>query len=92
MRPKNSPLMSVRRRLLAEGFGGLFYAGECACTLCDLAPCGTAERDDSGWINECEPGYLHVDPRPGQSKSWMISSQKSPMVAEDFQAIDELNI
>lgn len=41
----------VRECLKANGYDGLYVAGECACQLSDLAPCG--ERDDA-----CKPGYF----------------------------------
>lgn len=41
----------IERYLRENGFDGLYYAGECACSVDDLAPCGN--------INEnCEAGYL----------------------------------
>jgi hypothetical protein len=36
--------------LREHGFDGLFYPGECACFVGDIAPCGQIG-------GECEPGY-----------------------------------
>lgn len=40
----------VRGWLESNGYDGLFAAGECACLVSDLAPCGEFPWD-------CEPGY-----------------------------------
>ena len=37
--------------LKANGFNGLFCAGECLCTIDDLRPCGCPREN-------CEPGHL----------------------------------
>lgn len=68
--------------------GGLYAPGECGCLKRDLAPCGSAEPDDAGWINGCNPGYRHDDPRPGHEDKWLIGGIKLHMTAEDFDAID----
>ena len=77
----------IKIKLEQSGFDGLYVPGECGCLKEDLAPCGSCEADDAGWINGCEPGYRHEDPRPGRKGDWTISSSKLPMTAEDFDAI-----
>lgn len=78
----------IKLRLEQGGFGGLYVPGECGCLVEDLAPCGSCESDDAGWINGCEPGYRHDDPRPGHEGNWAIGGLKEPMAADDFAAIN----
>lgn len=77
----------IKIKLEQGGFDGLYVPGECACLKEDLAPCGSCDQDDAGWINGCEPGYRHDDPRPGHGTDWAIGGSKLPMTAEDFDAI-----
>lgn len=58
--------------------------GECGCIKEDLAPCGDSNPDNAGWINGCEPGYRHDDPRSGHKGDWAISGSKTPMTEADF--------
>lgn len=81
-----SLISTIKSKLEHSGFDGLHVAGECACLKDDLAPCGSCNADDAGWINGCEPGYRHNDPRPGRGNEWVISGSKLPMTAEDFDA------
>ena len=63
--------------LKESGFDGLYYPGECACLVGDLAPCGLSEEDTC----DCLPGYKHKDPRPEYESDefWAISgSKKTP--------------
>lgn len=41
-------LEEVKAKLKAGGYGGLYYPGECACDINDLAPCGECPHDDMG--------------------------------------------
>jgi hypothetical protein len=41
-----------RITLFAAGYQGLYYPGECGCTIEDLAPCG-----DLDCLFDCQPGY-----------------------------------
>lgn len=70
-------LAEIRARLIAEGYDGLHFPGECACSVDDIAPCGSCAQDDGEeFINDCEPGYKHIDPtRPD---FWVISVHKEP--------------
>ncbi len=77
----------IRIKLERAGFDGLYVPGECACLKEDLAPCGSCDSDDAGWINGCEPGKRYNDPRPGHQGEWAVSSSVTPMTAEDFEAI-----
>lgn len=74
----------VAERLAREGYGGLYVPGECGCVCGDLAPCGCAEPDDAGWINGCDPGFRHDDPRPGKAANWLVSGRKEPPPPEAF--------
>lgn len=77
----------IKIKLEQGGFGGLYVPGQCACIKDDIAPCGSCEPDDAGWINGCEPGYRHDDPRPGHKGEWAIGCSKTPMTDEEFNAI-----
>lgn len=77
----------IKIKLEQGGFDGLYVSGECGCLKDDLAPCGSCESDDAGWINGCEPGYRHDDPRPGHVVEWAISGSKIAMTADDFRAM-----
>lgn len=70
-----------------DRFGGLNAPGECGCLKQDLAPCGSRDPDNAGWINGCEPGQRHDDPRPGHEHEWAIGCSKTTMTAEDFDAL-----
>lgn len=65
----------IAEKLKAEGYGGLYYPGECACGIDDLMPCGSCEKEeDEDYVNGCESGYKHVDPNdPG---FFVISAHK----------------
>jgi hypothetical protein len=82
------PIEQIRVRLEIQGYDGLYVGGECACLKDDLAPCGSCDPDDAGWINGCEPGYKQDDPRPGYAGEWAMCRQKEPMCAEDFAAMN----
>jgi len=77
----------IKLKLEQGGFDGLYAPGVCACLKEDLAPCGSLELDDSGWINECRPGFRHNDLRPGHESEWAVSDSKTPMTGEDFDGI-----
>lgn len=53
MEPPQDVLEIVEQHLEQNGYDGLFYDGECACKVGDLAPCGEINGG-------CEPGYLRV--------------------------------
>lgn len=76
-------LTGVRERLVAEGYDGLMFPGECACCMDDLAPCGMTECDDGeDWINGCDAGYKHTDPK--RPEFWVISFSKQPPTQQRF--------
>lgn len=58
-------IATTKSDLEKSGYTGLFYPGECACTIDDFAPCG---EDTS----ECEFGYKFVDPNSERSNSDFI--------------------
>lgn len=76
-------LEEVKAKLQSEGYTALFFPGECACQIDDLATCGVCEREDGeDWINDCEAGYKHTDPtRPN---FWVASASKEPPDQERF--------
>jgi hypothetical protein len=86
--PEEQMLKTIKIKLEAEGYGGLYCAGECACAIDDyLAPCGMAERkDEDEWINGCQPGYKYVDPRRSVD-DWVISASKEPPTPEVFDRV-----
>lgn len=76
-------LQEVRDRLKSGGFTGLYYPGECACTLDDLAPCGECQRDEGEeFINDCEPGHSHIDPEDPTFD--IVSAGKEPPTTEQW--------
>lgn len=83
------PIADLREKLQASGCTGLYYPGECACTIDDLAPCGQQEQEDGDdWINGCEPGFKHDDPRPGHAGDWMVSRTPEPPTLEQWERMD----
>lgn len=61
----------IKAQLIEDGFSGLFYSGECACEVDDLAPCGECEKSEGeDYINGCSPGYKFVDPE--NSNFWLL--------------------
>lgn len=82
-------LEQVKAKLKEGGYGGLYYPGECGCTIDDLAPCGECEYDEvSGLINGCEAGYVFKDPRPGAPMDWMIRGRNEEPTIEDWEYLD----
>lgn len=86
----------VKKRLSDQGFGGLYNCdGPCGCELDSLAPCGECEvevtdcgadgRESEEWINGCEAGYKHIDPR-SPCGEWVISASKEPPTPDEFDA------
>lgn len=84
MSTRTISLAEVRQKLLAEGFTGLIYPGECACGLDDLAPCGECQKEEGEeYINGCDGAYKHVDPR-SDHRDWVISTSKEPPTPAEF--------
>lgn len=76
--------VTFAKKLQDGGFDGLFVSGECACEICDLMPCGVAERDDDEeWVNGCEPGYKVADPS-GKTDDFVIMRNKREITQEEF--------
>lgn len=83
-------LDAIREKLKAGGYDGLLYPGECACELKDLAPCGECQQQDGeDYINGCDPGYKHLDPRPEHQRygDFIISVKKIPPTDEEWDNI-----
>jgi hypothetical protein len=85
---RTSEIATLNMRLKAGGFDGLYTPGECACECSELAPCGDVVLDESGWINGCQPGYKHLDPRPGhvEAGDWAIFGRKEVSL-EDWATV-----
>jgi len=87
MTAEEQMLKTIKIKLEFEGYGGLYCDGQCGCEVDDLAPCGMAEKiDGDEWINGCQPGYKHVDPRSPHG-DWIISGKKEPPTAEKFDEV-----
>ena len=79
-------LEEVKAKLKAGGYGGLYFPGECACDIDDLAPCGECQHEeDEEFINDCEAGYKHVDPK--RPDFWVISANKEPPTQDRFDEV-----
>lgn len=80
-------LAEVKAKLQVEGYDALYYPGECACSVDDLAPCGYCDREEGeDYINGCKGGYKHQDPtRPD---FWVVSIFHTPPTQDLF---DELH-
>lgn len=79
-------IASTNKKLTAAGFDGLYApGGECACEVGDIAPCDISEEDGE-WINGCQAGYKHLDPRPDHAPygDFIISCKKEPPTAEEW--------
>lgn len=84
---KTVMLKEVKDRLKAEGFGGLYVPGECGCSLDDLAPCGSCEKEaGEDYINGCEAAYKHVDPRSATGE-YILSGTKTPPTPMEFDTV-----
>lgn len=84
----DNTIEEARKKLIADGYSGLFYPGECACVVDDLAPCGECQQDDDEYINDCEPGYMFKDPRPGAPIEWMVRRENKTPTIEDWEKMD----
>jgi hypothetical protein len=63
-------LKELKAWLIENGYDGLFCAGECACSVDALAPCGETD------FSECEPGYKVPCPESCGCHDWHISRNK----------------
>lgn len=61
----------VKKHLEENGYDGLYSAGNCACKIDDLFPCGQTDKD-------CEAGYLQpCDGSCDMGKcDWHIGNEK----------------
>lgn len=79
----------IRIKLESEGKEGLFYPGECACTIDDLAPCGECEHTPGeDYINDCDGGYKHSDPK--NPDFFVVSASKEPPSEDEWDAYRSL--
>ena len=70
-------LKPVIEKLSAKGYTGLYCPGECACEICEIAPCGKVDEIGE-YINGCLPGYKHVDPRSEFGDFIVTDSTETP--------------
>jgi hypothetical protein len=64
-------LRMVSCNLVVRGYGGLYNtAGDCACRIGDLFPCGAPSAD-------CTAGYLHRQP-PGCEHDFLVTANRAP--------------
>ena len=72
----------VNDHLIENGFGGLVADGaECGCEIDNLVPCGSD-------FSQCQSGYNHQDPRPGNEGGWAIWLQKEPPTPEQWKSVE----
>lgn len=85
---QNITLEEVREKLKANGYSGLYYPGECGCGIDDLAPCGECQEGGE-YVNDCKPGYKHLDPRPDHAKfgDYVVTADKNPPEGDDFDSM-----
>lgn len=77
---------AVHEKLRVKGFTGLYYPGECGCELSDLAPCGNC-KPGGEYMNDCKPGYKHLDPNPGRVEygDFVVTNSKEPPSPDEFE-------
>lgn len=80
----NDVTEQARQLLIKNGFSGLYYPGECACTVDEFATCGMCEKEpDDNYINGCEPGYKFTDPE--NADFWIIRSENKAPSSEEWK-------
>jgi hypothetical protein len=69
----------IKKYLQDNGYQGLYYPGDCGCSMEDLIAC-------SEDCSECEPGYKH---RAGEDSEWddIICGKKEINEVEDGHCI-----
>ena len=75
------PIEVLQQHLIKAGYSGLYYPGECACEINDLAPCG----ED---YSECEYGHKHTN--PGDESDWCVSNKVEPPTPEQWAEMESL--
>lgn len=73
----------IKAKLIDDGFNGLYYPGECACVVDDLAPCGETQ-DGGDYINDCHGGYKHIDPK--DCTNFCVSGSKEPPGEDEWSS------
>jgi len=72
----------VKQYLQDNGFTGLVDPNApCGCSLEDLKPCG---MDPS----ECQPGHLHMDPRPEHKGDWAVFTHKEAPTDKQWDQVE----
>ena len=86
MKPTEKIVSFVTAKLVMNGFGGLYFPGECGCEVGDLAHCGRVEHTEGEpYMNGCCAGYKHVDPR-SKFGDFVITATPVPPTDEEFDA------
>lgn len=85
---KDEIIADIKLRLVAAGYDGLLYPGECGCCIDDLAPCEACTKNDPDelWINGCEAGYKHIDTRNSLG-FFVITRTKELPTPEEFDKV-----
>ena len=73
----------IKAKLAAQGFTGLYFPGECACTPDDLMPCGTCEvSEGEEFVNGCQPGHKQID--PDDPAFWIVTARREAPTADEW--------
>jgi len=70
--------------LVAKGFSGLFYPGECSCSIEDHNICG------EDCVEGCTPGYKHefaMGRNDVFGEDYCVSKSKVPPTEEELQEL-----
>lgn len=66
-----------------DGLDGLFFPGECACSLTELAPCGHSQQEEGErYVNGCSGGHKHQD--PARPTFFIVSHSRETPTQEEF--------
>ena len=78
-------LEKVQEKLRKNGFTGLYHDSDCGCEISDLAPCRECTHGGE-YINDCQPGYVHKDPRQGHVEygDFVVTDSKEPPEDDEF--------
>jgi hypothetical protein len=75
-------------KLKKNGFSGLYSDKQCGCEIGDLAPCGEFMMGGE-YMNDCRPGYVHKDMRPGHVEygDFVVTDNKEPPEDDAFDGL-----
>lgn len=69
-------IITTKKRMKDGGYTGLFYPGECACGIEDLAPCGYGPAG-------CEMGYKFS--LPGDEFDFIVKKDNVPPSPAEYR-------